>query len=97
MELKKWSLIFTTALLIASCSTHETKQAGAENNIATAAIEDNEDCLDARMTLWFDSFNQFQNDGLSMEEADRKAAELADRAYNDCLTGRKKLTAETSE
>lgn len=96
MELKKWSLIFATALMMASCSSQETKQAGAEDNIAAAEIE-NEDCLDARMTLWFDSFNQFQNDGLSMEEADRKAAELADRAYNDCLAGRKKLTAETSE
>jgi hypothetical protein len=101
MELKKWTMIFATALLMASCSPaeQELKQDKADQNAKLMAADEtrlSEDCLDARMILWFDAFNKFQNDGLNMEEADKKAAEIADKAYNDCIAGHQKLATETS-
>lgn len=44
-------------------------------------------CFDVREDTWFTAFNKYQNEGLAMAEADKKAIEDAEREYQNCLTG----------
>jgi hypothetical protein len=99
MELVKTSLILSAILCLSSCAPGEQEMKGTEQSKLMASEQSNEqheDCFDNRMEIWFDSFNDYQAQGLSMQEADRKASEFADKAYNDCLASIEKLASEES-
>jgi hypothetical protein len=86
--------------MMAACSTEnavEEKQGEVENVIVKVdESKGSADCLDSKMTIWFSTFNKFQQEGMTMEEADKKANEAADKVYNDCLTGSLKLAEDRS-
>lgn len=42
------------------------------------------ECLDTAMTYWFESFNSYQDNGLSISKADSMAAENAIAFYKEC-------------
>lgn len=48
-----------------------------------------DDCYDNTMEAWFIEFNNTQEEGISMEEADKKAAEKALTQFDECKTGSK--------
>lgn len=43
-----------------------------------------DDCYDNTMEAWFIEFNNTQEEGVSMEEADKKAAEKALTQFDEC-------------
>lgn len=49
-----------------------------------AVVEDIDECYDNTMTTWFVEFNQSQEAGATIAEADNKAAEKALSSFEEC-------------
>lgn len=49
--------------------------------IATESIDD---CYDTTMETWFVEFNENQDNGATMSDADKKASKLALASFKDC-------------
>lgn len=45
-----------------------------------------DDCYDNTMEAWFIEFNTNQEEGVTMEEADKRAAEKALNQFDECQT-----------
>ncbi len=43
-----------------------------------------DDCYDNTMETWFIEFNNTQDEGITMEEADQRAAEKAINQFDEC-------------
>jgi hypothetical protein len=91
MKLKNTIIVSFIVVAAVSCSleennSHEKSLSKAE----TIAVkndgiqEQDQACYDAKMEKWFKAFNDYQLQGLKMEEADKKATEDANREYKDC-------------
>src|SRR5436190_19990047 len=94
MKSKTTVMSFLFLILTAGCSFEENNE--KETNLpkdeiisvkSTEVKAVNRDCFDAKMEKWFAAFNDYQQQGLKMNEADKKASEDADRVYNECLSG----------
>ena len=59
------------------------KNVSSELNSIITSEQQNE-CFDLMMAEWFNSFNQFQQNGNSISEADEKASEIAVEYYGKC-------------
>ncbi|MDH5476036.1 MAG: hypothetical protein OEX22_10125 [Cyclobacteriaceae bacterium] len=46
--------------------------------------DSNDECFEDTMETWFIEFNETQENGASMTEADEKASLLAIASFNDC-------------
>src|SRR5687768_11357498 len=86
----KTILFYFAALLFisASCSNNEKLN---EDNIAlvndksmTTILSEKEDCFDEKMDLWFVRFNQYQEEGFTMEEANTKAIAAVALEFKGC-------------
>jgi hypothetical protein len=80
--------VMTASYLLEENNRHDQN---AEKSETTAVNSDNSKvkdaaCYDAKMEKWFIAFNDYQQQGLKMGEADKKAYADADRLYNNCLS-----------
>ena len=48
------------------------------------ATENIDECYDTTMETWFVEFNDFQDHGATMSDADKKASKLALASYSEC-------------
>jgi hypothetical protein len=69
----------------------------SSHKTSATVIPDNNDCVDRQMTLWFDLFDKYQQEGLDMFEAHEKAMSAANAALVDCESQvARTLTAKAS-
>jgi|SRR4051812_10184187 hypothetical protein len=91
MTLKNTIIVFLIFIMTANCSLEENNRNEQKSEPATVAVKNGDAkakdaaCYDAKMEKWFTAFNYYQQQGLKMKEADKKANEDADRMYNDCV------------
>lgn len=86
----KTILFYFAALLFisASCSNNEKlneENVTVVNDQSMASILNEEDeCFNEKLDLWFVRFNQYQEEGLTMEEANTKAIAAVALELKDC-------------
>jgi len=67
------------ALMFSNYNTDPTQQLNK-----VVADKSMDECYDKTMDSWFIEFNENQNNGATMDEADQKAAETALLSYDEC-------------
>jgi hypothetical protein len=87
----KTILFYFAALLFISASCNSNEKLNEEENITlvndqdmTTILEEQDDCFDEKMDMWFTRFNQYQEEGFTMEEANTKAIASVSLEFKDC-------------
>lgn len=86
----KTILFYFAALLFISASCSNNEKLNEENitlvsdKSMTTILNEEDDCFNQKMDLWFVKFNQFQEEGLTMEEANTKALATVALEFKDC-------------
>jgi hypothetical protein len=104
MKLKNTIIVFVILTVAVRCSPVEnSNQEKLLSKDETVAVKNDETrsqdqaCYDAKMEKWFTAFNDYQLQGLKMEEADKKATEDANREYKDCQSNTELAESTASE
>jgi hypothetical protein len=88
MKTQKLLILFTLLCLVfASCdnsTTSKTETVSVKREVTMASLLTDDDCFDERMEKWFVEFNQLQNSGLDMNEANEKAIAVVSVELRDC-------------
>jgi hypothetical protein len=88
--MKKTNLLVSLTMLLCfvafSCdSTVESKnETTAETNHTLASLLTDDECFDQKMEKWFVEFNQLQDKGLDMNEANTKAIASVNLQMKNC-------------
>lgn len=77
-------LCFVAGCNMAEESKTETTFSTVSETITMTSILDDDDCFDKKIESWFTKFNQLQNDGYSMEDANREAIAAVAEEFKNC-------------
>lgn len=83
-NMKKTLFLLACGLVAASCAPDLRS---ADNEIEPAFTSFNaisDECTDEKLALWFDLFNQYQEEGFEMYEADEKARKQVEAELASC-------------
>lgn len=89
MKLKNILTYFIVVYLVAACNSAGNQKA-AQNAAATgepvkmASILNDDGCFEKKMEQWFTRFNQLQNEGYNMEEANQGAIASVALEFKNC-------------
>ena len=80
------TLLTLVCFTFAGCdkAVESKTETGAENTATLASLLTDDDCFDERMEKWFVEFNQLQNKGLDMNEANTKAIAMVSEELMNC-------------
>lgn len=71
--------------LAATACVHDVRSVETDvNPVFTPFDKISDECTDEKLALWFDLFNQFQEEGLEMFEADEKARKQVELELSAC-------------
>ena len=86
----KTILFYFAALLFISASCSNNEKLNEENitmandQSMTTILNEEDECFNEKMDLWFVRFNQYQEEGFTMEEANAKAMASVAAEFKDC-------------
>jgi hypothetical protein len=78
-------LTLSCLLTISGCSTGNSNSIALADDAAPLNAESVSVCFDAKMEQWYKAFNEYQEQGIDMFEADEKAKESAELQYQKCI------------
>jgi hypothetical protein len=86
MKAKNILITLSVLLIAASCNPSDEANTAKITTAESATFERllKDDCFDQKMEYWFVKFNELQNEGLSMQEADEKAIALTENEFKSC-------------
>jgi hypothetical protein len=89
------TLLTLVCLTFSGCdkAIESKTEARAENTATLASLLTDDDCFDARMEKWFVEFNQLQDKGLDMNEANTKAIAMVSGELKNCAGKSQSRTA----
>lgn len=67
-----------------SCTPFEKPATGNSNISMANTLNDDGECMDQKLELWFAKFNQLQTEGYDMNEANEKALAEVAAEFKDC-------------
>lgn len=76
--------VFVLALVVGLAMMFTNYNNPVERLNSLMADQPLDDCYDNTMEAWFIEFNNTQEEGVSMEEADKKAAQKALNQFDEC-------------
>lgn len=97
MKNKIYLLCLAVASVVMSCSPNQKAEERkiAESPTMTAVMV-NDDCFDRKMEAWFSKFNQLQDEGYGMDEANEKAVATVAEEFKDCDLQNKRMATQDS-
>jgi hypothetical protein len=80
------TLLTLVCLTFSGCdkAIESKTETSSENTATLASLLTDDDCFDERMEKWFVEFNQLQDKGLDMNEANTKAIALVSVELKNC-------------